>query len=250
MQRSLPVTHSLSASSPVIFFYPTHITEATAGAFRLTVCKTNSSLLYEHWKQTNSLEIHILLPFSVLCDILSRLMWYGYSAQTSAEAVISLPQLTLCVCAFIIIAFFASCQVFVEHLANWLSHALALSANRYFVNEYSREISPSRCLCSTLFVDKICKRRERQLAFLPHCLITFCACTYTETRACIYSGGEWIHTLPRLQSYARHLLMKWLFLRDGSANALPPTFSKRKNWEKRTERCLIVPVCFMPPTTP
>lgn len=42
---------------------------------------------------------------------------------------------------------------------------------------------------------KICKRRERRLVSPRHCLIAFCACTYTETqRVFIVEENEFTHS--------------------------------------------------------
>lgn len=180
-------------------------------------------------------------------------MWYGYSAQTSAEVVISLHQHTVCVCIFIIIALIPSCQVCVEHLANWLSHTLALSANRYFVNEYSREIFPLFAFVVHYLWTKYANR-ERQLAFLPHCLITFCACTYTETRhVFIEEENEFTHS-PGCNR------MPGICLWSGSFSGMvlqllsPHLVQEKKRdpaWEKEErERSLIAPVCFMHPPPP
>ena len=65
VQLSIPS----APSPPVIFLIPRMLQQAAAaaaGAFRHILCKTNSFLLYEHLKQTNSLEIHNLLPFCSL----------------------------------------------------------------------------------------------------------------------------------------------------------------------------------------
>lgn len=75
------------------------------------------------------------------------------------------------------------------------------------------------------------------------CLITFCKCTYTELWR-IYSGGEWIHTLPWLQSYARHLLMAWLFLLIPP----PPPQQEERDGARTKGRSLIAPV--RPPLHP
>lgn len=59
------------------------------------------------------------------------------------------------------------------------------------------------------------------------------------------------HTLPRLQLHARHLFMKWLILRDGSATAFPPSFLQGgrreiENDRKKRERRLIAHVSCKP----
>lgn len=101
----------------------------------------------------------------------------------------------MCVCIFIIIALFPSCQVLVEHLANGLSHALALSANRYFVNEYSRAISPLFAFVVYYLWTKYANIEKGSLLSLRHRLITFCACTYTQTRRVfIVEENEFTHS--------------------------------------------------------
>lgn len=77
--------------------------------------------------------------------------------------------------------------------------------------------------------------QEKWAWFLcSRCLITFCKCTYTELWR-IYSGGEWIHTLPRLQSYARHLLMEWLLLFQCLHHHLNRTGGERWSKQERKE---------------
>lgn len=131
-------------------------------------------------------------------------------------------------------------QVFVERLANWLSHTSALSAKYLFCKMNIHEGSPPlACLCGHIICGQNMQTQEKGGWFLcSRCLITFCKCTYTELWR-IYSGGERIHTLPRLQSYARHLLMEWVFLFQCLHHHLN---RRREMAQERKGRRLIAPV--------